>query len=293
MKGIILAGGAGSRLYPLTDQINKHFLPVFDKPMIYYPLSTLMLAGVKEILIISSPNHCGQFEEFLGDGSQLGIKLSYAVQSKPRGLADAFIVGREFVQGGPVTLILGDNIFYGDDLPATLRDAIVQNLGATIFAYHVANPSQFGIVDFSSDGRVISIEEKPETPKSSWAVPGIYVYDQQVSDIACKVQPSARGEIEITSINNAYLDKGQLHVRRLGRGTAWLDTGTPSDLQEAGQFLATVERRQGLHVGCIEEVALMMGYIDASQFKTVISKMPNSPYATYLRSRLDEMEDKS
>lgn len=288
MKGIILAGGHGTRLSPITAQINKHLLPVYDKPMIYYPLSVLMLAGVREILIISNPNHCDQFRDLLGDGSGFGISLHYAAQASPRGLADAFIVGKEFIGNDSVTLHLGDNIFFGDSLIEVISNALENNDGATVFAYRVSNPTQFGVVEFDDSGRALSIEEKPSAPRSDWAVTGIYVYDNDVIRMAEEVQPSARGEIEITSINNAYLAQGRLQVQKLGRGIAWLDTGTPDDLQQAGQFLATVERRQGLRVGCPEEVALRKGYIDAQQMKKLIDGMPKCPYADYLISRLNE-----
>ena len=286
MKGIILAGGNGTRLYPTTIVVNKHLLPIYDKPMIYYPSSVLMLAGITEILIISGPGHCDQFRALLGDGSKLGISISYAEQTKPRGLADAFILGKDFIGDDSVTLHLGDNIFFGNLLIDTIRRGIQENTGATTFAYRVSNPSQFGVVEFDSTGRAKSIEEKPQKPKSSWAVTGIYIYDNEVVKIAETVKPSARGEIEITSINNAYLEQGRLSVQKLSRGIAWLDTGTPADLQSAGQFIATIEQRQALRAGCPEEVALRQGYVSVTEFAGLLETMPKSDYRDYLAEQL-------
>ena len=289
MKGIILAGGSGSRLYPATLSVSKQLLPVFDKPMIYYPLGVLMLAGIREILIISTPSDVPRFEALLGDGSTYGISLSYAVQDQPRGLADAFIVGREFVGEDSVALILGDNIFYGAGLIELVRDAAAQSEGATVFAYSVEDPQRYGVVEFEGDtGRAISIEEKPAEPRSNWAVTGLYFYDNQVLDIAAGLAPSARGEIEITDVNRAYLERGSLRVARLGRGYAWLDTGTHDSLHDAGSFVRTIEKRQGLKVMCLEEIALDLGYLSADDLRRRADALGATEYATYLRRRANE-----
>jgi glucose-1-phosphate thymidylyltransferase len=289
VKGIILAGGSGSRLYPATLSVSKQLLPVFDKPMIYYPLGVLMLAGIREILIISTPSDVPRFEALLGDGSTYGISLSYAVQDQPRGLADAFIVGREFVGEDSVALILGDNIFYGAGLIELVRDAAAQSEGATVFAYSVEDPQRYGVVEFEGDtGRAISIEEKPAEPRSNWAVTGLYFYDNQVLDIAAGLAPSARGEIEITDVNRAYLERGSLRVARLGRGYAWLDTGTHDSLHDAGSFVRTIEKRQGLKVMCLEEIALDLGYLSADDLRRRADALGATEYATYLRRRANE-----
>jgi len=284
MKGIILAGGTGSRLYPVTTVVSKQLLPVFDKPMIYYPLSTLMLAGIREILIIATPPDKPLFERLLGDGEGFGLKLSYATQDTPRGLADAFIVGRDFVGDDAVSLILGDNIFYGHGLPEMLAKAAARRSGATVFGYVVQSPEQYGVIAFDSAGKALSIEEKPKHPKSNVAVTGLYFYDNDVLDIAAKVRPSARGEIEITDVNNAYLQRGDLFVEVLGRGFAWLDTGTHASLVEASHFVQILEQRQGMRIACPEEIALRKGYISLDQFNRVAEKTSKSSYGEYLKS---------
>lgn len=282
LKGIILAGGAGTRLYPLTKTISKHLLPIYDKPLIYYPLSILMLSGIREILIISTPRDLPLYEELFGDGSQLGLSLSYAIQEEPRGLADAFIIGEPFIGNDRVSLILGDNIFYGQHFSEILKRAATNEVGATIFGYYVRDPTAFGVVEFNPDGKVISIEEKPKKPKSHYAVPGLYFYDNEVIEIAKNLTPSARGEIEITDINNTYLSKGKLLVELLGRGMAWLDSGTHDSLLEAAQFIETIQKRQGLYVACIEEIAYQQGYIDRSTLLQLAQCMDKIEYGQYL-----------
>ncbi|MDI4238227.1 glucose-1-phosphate thymidylyltransferase RfbA [Bradyrhizobium sp. 31Argb] len=284
MKGIILAGGTGSRLYPATTVVSKQLLPVFDKPMIYYPLSTLMLGGIRDILIISTPPDKPLFQRLLGDGSEIGVRFSYATQETPRGLADAFIVGREFIGTDPVALILGDNIFYGHGLPEMLSAASQRKKGATVFGYVVKTPEQYGVIELDGSGRALSIEEKPKQPKSNVAVTGLYFYDNDVVDIAAKVRPSARGEIEITDVNNAYLARGDLYVEVLGRGFAWLDTGTHASLVDASYFVQILEQRQGLRIACPEEIALRQGYISLQAFARVAQKTAKSSYGEYLMS---------
>lgn len=284
MKGIVLAGGTATRLFPATLAVSKQMLPVYDKPMIYYPISTLMLAGIREILVISTPRDIGGFKELLGDGSRFGLVITYAVQDKPRGLADAFIVGAEFIGRDRVALVLGDNVFYGQSFTQTLEKAASRESGATIFGYYVKDPTSYGVVEFDATGKAISIEEKPREPKSNYAVPGLYFYDNEVVAIAKNVKPSARGEIEITSVNNAYLAAGKLQVEVLGRGFAWLDTGNPEDLHEASAFIKTVQKRQGLYVACLEEIAFRKGWLNQNGLLEAAEKIRKTEYGEYLTS---------
>lgn len=283
MKGIILAGGSGTRLYPLTKAISKQIMPVYDKPMIYYPLSVLMLAGIRDILIISTPRDIPVFQELLGDGHQIGVDISYQVQEQPRGLAEAFIIGADFIGKEKVALVLGDNIFYGQSFSTLLQNVAKQKDGATIFGYYVSNPEDYGVVEFDDQWNAVSIEEKPKNPKSYYAVPGLYFYDNNVIDIARNVKPSQRGELEITSINNEYLRRGKLKVQPLGRGFAWLDTGNPDALMDAANFIATIQKRQGLYISCIEEIAYKRGFIDKTQLNKLADELIKTPYGIYLK----------
>lgn len=282
MKGIILAGGSGTRLYPMTYAVSKQMLPVYDKPMIYYPLSTLMLAGIRDVLLISTKRDVPMFQELLNDGSQLGISIKYAVQEEPKGLAEAFIIGEKFIGNDEVALVLGDNIFYGQSFSTILQHASELEEGALVFGYYVKNPKDYGVVEFSDDYSVLSIEEKPQNPKSNYAVPGLYFYDNTVVDIAKEIQPSSRGELEITSVNNVYLEKGKLKVKLLGRGFAWLDTGTPEALIDAADFVASFQNRQGLYISCIEEIAYKRGFIDEEQLLKLSEPIQKTAYGQYL-----------
>jgi glucose-1-phosphate thymidylyltransferase len=288
LKGIVLAGGAGTRLHPLTRGISKQLLPVFNKPMIYYPLSALMLAGIREILVITTPHEQDGFRRLLGDGSELGLSIEYAAQPRPEGLAQAFVIGRRFVGDGRVALALGDNIFYGAHFSDSLREAAGRAAGATVFGYQVRDPERYGVVEFDDSGRVLSLEEKPERPRSSWAVTGLYFFDNQVLDIAAGLKPSARGEFEIVDVMLEYLRRGQLHVERLARGTAWLDTGTHAALIQASNFVQTVEERQGLMIACLEEIAFRMNYISVQQLAAIAAAMGKSSYGDYLRQILEQ-----
>ena len=289
MRGIILAGGSGTRLYPITKAISKQLMPIYDKPMIYYPLSLLMNAGIREVLVITTPEDQSGFQRLLGDGSEIGIEISYAVQPRPEGLAQAFVIGADFIGDESVALVLGDNIFYGTGLGQNLRSN-TDPTGGHVFAYHVANPSEYGVVEFDDDGTVISIEEKPEKPKSSYAVPGLYFYDNQVVDIAASIRPSARGELEITAVNDEYLRRGELTVSVLPRGTAWLDTGTHVSMMQAAEFVRVVEERQGWKIGCIEEIAWRRGFIDDAQLVALAKPLQKSGYGDYLLGLLDDVQ---
>jgi glucose-1-phosphate thymidylyltransferase len=288
MKGIVLAGGSGTRLYPVTQVVSKQLLPVYDKPMVYYPLSTLMLAGIRDVLVISTPQDTPRFEALLGDGERWGIRLRYAVQPKPQGIAQALLIGREFIGADRVALVLGDNIFYGHDLTDVLKRAADRTRGATVFAYPVNDPGRYGVVEFDGNGKAISVEEKPQAPKSRYAVTGLYLYDNRAAEIVASLKPSARGELEITDLNRAYLERGELEVVTMGRGFAWLDTGTHEALLEAAHFIETIERRQGLKIACPEEIAYRMGFIDAAQLEALAQPLDKSGYGEYLRRVLKE-----
>lgn len=285
-KGIVLAGGSGSRLHPLTLGVSKQLMPVYDKPMIYYPISVLMLTGIREILIISTPHDLPAFRRLLGDGSQFGVSFSYAEQPKPEGLAQAFLIGADFLAGSPAALVLGDNLFYGHDFTDTLAEANGDTDGATVFGYEVADPSAYGVVEFDDKGQAISLEEKPAHPKSHFAVPGLYFYSSDVVEVASQLKPSPRGELEITDLNRVYLEQGRLHVQKLGRGTAWLDTGTHDSLLDAAQFVQVIQHRQGLRISCLEEIGLQMGFLDEAAFERSIENLGKSSYGTYLREVL-------
>ncbi|MDE0884462.1 MAG: glucose-1-phosphate thymidylyltransferase RfbA [Myxococcota bacterium] len=288
MKGIILAGGSGTRLYPITMGVSKQLLPVYDKPMIYHPLSTLMLAGIRDILIITTPHDQGAFQRVLGDGQTLGISIQYAVQPRPEGLAQAFLIGADFIGGDPVALALGDNIFYGQGMAESLGRAVTQKDGATVFGYRVSDPERYGVVSFDAEGQAVSIEEKPEKPRSHWAVTGLYFYDNDVVEIASKLRPSPRGELEITDLNLAYLQRNTLRVELLGRGIAWLDTGTHESLQQASSYIQAIQERQGLKVACIEEIAWRRGWLDTGQLRAIGTQMKSNSYGTYLIQLADE-----